>query len=146
MTVFSRRASLEWNGDVVSGTGRVSAESLAFAVPATFPRIAGEPPGATTPEELLAAAQATCFGIGLRSILAQRGGSAQRLHVTATITADKGKGVIRITQSHLEGVIEGLAGIAAAELQAVGMAAESACTISTLLRATVPVTVAVRGA
>ena len=146
MSTFSRRASLEWTGDVTRGTGRVSADSSAFAVPATFPWLAGDPPGATTPEELLAASHATCFGIGLRSILGQRGGSALRLHVTATITAEKARGAIRISASHLEGVVEGLTGIDPSALENIASAAEAACTISTLLRATVPVTFSVRGA
>jgi drug/metabolite transporter superfamily protein YnfA len=55
-----------------------------------------QPAGATTPEELLAASHATYFGIALRSVLAQRGGSADRITTTATLTADKGGGRIRI--------------------------------------------------
>ena len=143
MRHFSRHATLEWSGDVAGGTGPVSADSSAFSLAATFPRIAGDPPGTTTPEELLAASHTTCFGIGLRSILAQRGGSAVRLRVTATITAEKERGAIRITKSHLEGTIEGVAGVDTSKLQDIAAAAESACTISTVLRATVPVTVSV---
>ncbi|MHB1225645.1 MAG: OsmC family protein, partial [Gemmatimonadaceae bacterium] len=118
--------------------------SEAFSVVATFPRLSGEAAGATTPEELLAASHAACFGIGLRSIIAQRGGAASRVLATATITADKGSGAIRIREAHLEGVVEGLTGIDAAALDEVGRAAEEACTISAVLRATVPVTVIVR--
>lgn len=144
MASFSRRAVLDWIGDVPRGTGRVTAGSEAFSVVATFPRLTGEAAGATTPEELLAASHATCFGIGLRSVLAQRGAAARRLLVTATITADKGGGAIRIVAAHLEGVVEELTGIDPAELDEVGRAAEAACTISAVLRATVPVSVSVR--
>jgi lipoyl-dependent peroxiredoxin len=141
MASFQRSATLEWTGDVVHGTGRVVAGSGAFALTATFPRLAGEPAGATTPEELLAASHATCFGIALRSVLAQRGGSADRITTTATLTADKGGGRIRIVAANLEAVVEGLSGFDQVGLDAAAQAAEEACTISTVLRATVPISV-----
>ncbi|HEX2080934.1 MAG TPA: OsmC family peroxiredoxin [Longimicrobium sp.] len=144
MALFSRTALLEWTGDVARGSGGISAGSGAFSVAATFPRLSGEPAGATTPEELLAASHATCFGIGLRSVLAQRGGTASQVRVTATVTADKGSGRIRIQAAHLDGVVHGLAGVDAAALDEIARAAEEACTISAVLRATVPVTVRVR--
>jgi organic hydroperoxide reductase OsmC/OhrA len=55
------------------GSGSVTGSSSRFSVPATFPRVAGEPPGTTTPEEMLAASHAACYGIGLRGLIAQRG-------------------------------------------------------------------------
>src|SRR5687768_2873576 len=144
VALFSRHAALEWEGDVPRGSGHVAAASHAFDVPATFPRLAGEPAGATTPEELLAASHATCFGIGLRSVLATRGGSASRVRVTSTITAEKGGGMIRLRGAHLESVVDGLQGVDADALEEIARAAEDACTISVMLRATVPVTVSVR--
>jgi osmotically inducible protein OsmC len=140
---FSRRASLEWTGDVPRGSGRVTAGSDAFSIGATFPRLAGEPAGTTTPEELLAASHATCFGIALRSVLATRGGSARRIVVTATITADKGGGQILVKASQLDGVVHGLEGVSAAELEALAREAETRCTISQLLRATIPIVLTV---
>lgn len=144
MASFARQAVLEWSGDVPRGSGRVSAGSAAFALASTFPRLAGEPAGATTPEELLAASHATCFGIGLRSVLTARGGSASHVRVTATITAEKGGGAIRLQAAHLDGVVEGLTGVAPATLAEIAEAAEALCTISAVLRATIPVTVEVR--
>ena len=144
MATFSRRATLDWSGDVLRGAGAVTAGSEAFAVGATFPRMRGEPAGSTTPEELLAAAHATCFGIGLRSVIAQRGGTAERVHVTATITAEKGAGVIRLQSSHLVGEVEGLAGVAPEALPDIARAAEEGCTISATIRGTVAISVDVR--
>ena len=144
MTTFTRSATLDWAGDVVRGAGAVSAGSDAFAVAATFPRIRGEPAGCTTPEELLAAAHATCFGIGLRSVIAQRGGTAARVHVTATVTAEKGGGAIRIHASALTGVVEGLAGIAPETLPELARVAEAECTITAAIRGAVAVSVEVR--
>lgn len=146
MAQFSRSAVLEWSGDVLRGSGAVTGASEAFRVAASFPRIAGEPQGTTTPEELLAASHATCFGIGLRSVIAQRGGTATRVRATATITAEKGAQGIRVRGAHLEGVVEGLAGLAPDALEEIGRAAEEGCTISILLRPSIPITVVVRAA
>jgi lipoyl-dependent peroxiredoxin len=139
MASFQRSATLEWTGDVVHGAGRVVAGSGAFALAGTFPRLGGEPPDVTTPEELLAASHATCFGIALRSVLSQRGGSAERITTTATLTADKGGGRIRIVAAHLEAVVEGLSGLDQVGLDAAARAAEEACTISAVLRPTVSI-------
>lgn len=144
MATFTRSASLDWSGDVLHGSGEVSAGSAAFRAGATFPRIRGEPPGSTTPEELLAAAHATCFGIGLRSVIAQRGGAARRLHVTATISADKGAGAIRVQSSRLTGEVEGLEGIDPASLPEIARAAEEGCTISAAIRGAVTITTEIR--
>ena len=144
MATFSRRATLDWSGDVLRGAGAVTAGSEAFAVGATFPRMRGEPAGSTTPEELLAAAHATCFGIGLRSVIAQRGGTAACVHVTATITADKGAGAIRIQSSHPVGEVEGLARVSPEALPDIARAAEEGCTVSAAIRGTVAISVDVR--
>jgi osmotically inducible protein OsmC len=84
MATFSRSSDLEWNGDVTEGTGAVTAGTGAFAAAVIFPTTTGEPAGKTTPEELLAASHATCYGIGLRSLIGRRGGRARRVTVTAT--------------------------------------------------------------
>lgn len=143
MTTFTRSATIDWSGDVLRGTGSVIAGSESFSVPVTFPRLAGEPAGHTAPEELLAASHAVCFGIGLRSVIGQRGGTAQRVRVTATVTADKGGGRIRLVSSHLRGVVEGLAGVEPTALPEIGRAAEEGCTISAAIRGTVAISVEV---
>ena len=144
MATFSRRATIEWTGDVLRGAGTVTAGSETFSAAVIFPRVAAEPPQTTTPEELLAASHATCFGIGLRSVIRQRGGSASRVRVTATITAEKDGGAIRLRSSHLEGEVEGLAGLSPELLPEIARAAEEGCTISAAIRAAVAMTVEVR--
>ncbi len=141
MATFSRHAVAVWTGDVARGTGTVTAGTDAFAVSMTFPRLAGEPPNTTTPEELLAASHANCYAIALRSVLGQRRGAAQRVTVTATVTAEKGMRAIRILSSHLEAIVEGLEGIAPEQLNEIAHAAERECTISSAIRGAVPITV-----
>ncbi len=140
MATFSRRAELRWDGEVVDGRGQVTAGGGAFAVPVTFPSTAGEPPEKTTPEELLAASHATCYGIGLRSLIGRRGGRAQRITVAATVTAEKGPGGIRIQSSHLTGVAEALEKLDDAQLQDIAREVAEGCTISIALRGSVAIT------
>jgi lipoyl-dependent peroxiredoxin len=144
MAVFSRRAVLHWDGEVPEGTGQVIAGSGAFAVGAIFPSIAGDPAGKTTPEELLAASHATCYGIGLRSLIRRRGGRARRVSVTATVTAEKGPQGIRLQSSHLIGIVDGLEGIDESALQQLARETEERCTISVAIRGTVTVSSEVR--
>ncbi|MGH7480772.1 MAG: OsmC family protein [Longimicrobiales bacterium] len=141
---FTRSAEVEWQGEVSRGTGVAVASSGAFRTPVTFPTLRGEPDGTTTPEELLAASHATCYAIGLRSVIARSGGSAARIVVTATVTAEKGSGGIRILRSHLEGLVDGLAGIDSAGLTDCAEAAKLECTITNVLRGSVDVTHDVR--
>jgi lipoyl-dependent peroxiredoxin len=124
----------------MNGSGDVVAESKAFAVPATFPSLTVEPANTTTPEELLAASHAVCYGIGLRGLIARRGGRADRVTVIATITAEKGPHGIRLLSSHLKAVVEGLAGLAEDHLQEIAKLVEEGCTISVALRGNVVIT------
>jgi len=140
MATFSRHAVLEWNGDMMDGAGQVTAGTGAFAVPATFPSTAGEAAGKTTPEELVAASHAMCYGIGLRSLIGRRGGRARRVTVTATITAEKGPSGIRIQSSHLRGEVESLEGIDDEQLQEIAQETRERCTISIALEGTVAIT------
>jgi lipoyl-dependent peroxiredoxin len=140
MATFSRHAVLDWGGDVMHGSGTVAGGTAAFTIPASFPLVVGEPPGVTTPEELLAASHAVCFGIGLRSVIGRRGGKARRVTVQATITAEKGPHGIRIQSSHLHCVVDGLEGIEDARLQEIARATEEGCTISNAIRASVAIT------
>jgi osmotically inducible protein OsmC len=137
---FTRSAELHWDGDVLHGTGTIGAGSGAFTVAARFPSLRGEPPGTTTPEELLAASHAVCYGIGLRSVIGRSGGSASRVVVTATITAEKGPNGIRVRGSHLSAVVEGLEGVDASALADIGRIVEQECTISTVIRGSVEIT------
>ena len=132
--VFERSAELDWQGDIVRGSGSVRAQTASFAVDVTFPSLRGEPAGMTTPEELLAAAHATCYGIGLRSVIARAGASVSRIGVTATITAEKGPQGIRVTRSHLSAVLYDLINLDASALAECANAAKEECTISNALR------------
>ena len=80
------RATAQWEGDLMSGKGKTSAASGTFkdANLGWKARTEGAP-GHTTPEELLAAAHASCFSMALSNGLAKEGHPARRLETTCTV-------------------------------------------------------------
>ena len=140
MATFSRSASLEWTGDVPHGTGMVGAASGSFTIPASFPMTSGDPGSVTTPEELLAASHAVCYGIGLRSMIRRRGGTATRVVVRATVNAEKSAVGIRIRSADLRAFVEGLEGLSTTDLQEIAQTTEDGCTISNAIRSSVMIT------
>lgn len=82
-------ATVVWQGTIARGGGEVSGASGALGpLPVDLPARLGEAVGKTTPEELLAAAHATCFTTALGSALAGRRTPPERLEVRATVTLD----------------------------------------------------------
>jgi lipoyl-dependent peroxiredoxin len=137
-----REASIGWEGTTARGSGVVSAASSgAFELPVTLASRIGEPEDKTSPEELIAAAHASCYVTSLGSELARAGTPPERMTVRCTITMDEiESGDHRIVASHLEAT----AVVPGADAEAVAHAAEAAdagCPISALLRASATVTV-----
>jgi lipoyl-dependent peroxiredoxin len=109
---IERRAHATWDGDLKSGSGHFDLES-SHAVQGqevTFASRFEEPGGKTSPEELIAAAHATCFSMALASGLAQAGTPPRKLETEAVCMLDKTNGGFGITKMHLEvrGQVDGL--------------------------------------
>jgi osmotically inducible protein OsmC len=87
----TRRATATWSGDLPTGNGTVTAATTGIFrdQPTTWASRTGEPEGVTSPEELLAAAHASCFSMACSNILAKAGTPPTRLEVEVTISADK---------------------------------------------------------
>jgi osmotically inducible protein OsmC len=86
-----RRGEATWEGDLMSGSGRVSAVTTGVFtdLPVTWAARTEEAGGKTSPEELLAAAHAACFSMAFSNILAKAGTPPERLEVSAEVTFDK---------------------------------------------------------
>jgi len=134
MATFSRSVTVDWAGSIMEGKGEAKAGSGAFTLPVTFPSRIGEPAGRTSPEELIAAAHASCYAMALNATVGRKGGSIARTHITATVTADKGESGIKLTTSKLQVVAEGLTGIEKSQFADVAREAEKGCPISNALR------------
>jgi osmotically inducible protein OsmC len=107
-----RRASVRWSGNLDLGLGSVSADtSGAFRdLAVTWPSRTEAPEGRTSPEELLAAAHASCFSMALAGTLTREGTPPGDLSVSATVTFQREEGKWSVVSSHLDvrGRIEGL--------------------------------------
>ena len=87
-----RRAHATWEGDLRSGNGSfdLTSSGTITGEPVTFAsRFEPEAGGKTSPEELIAAAHATCVSMALANGLAQDGHPPTRLETDAVCTLDQ---------------------------------------------------------
>lgn len=137
-----READIVWEGTTARGAGVVTAVSSgAFALETTIASRAGDPEGKTSPEELLAAAHASCFVTSLGSELARAGTPPERMRVRCTITMDEVEGAgHRIVASALSA--RAIApGADAESLAQAARDADAGCPFSALIKASATVTV-----
>jgi osmotically inducible protein OsmC len=79
-----------------------SSSGLFSDAPVSWPRrIEADAESTTSPEELLAAAHATCYSMGLSNRLAINGFPAERLDVTAEVTIAQPDQWPSVTESHI---------------------------------------------
>jgi lipoyl-dependent peroxiredoxin len=137
-----REAEIAWEGTTARGAGVVSAASSgAFALPVTIASRVADPGGKTSPEELLAAAHATCYVTSLGSELARAGTPPERLHVHCLITMDEVEGLgHRIVSSTItaRGVAPGADGASFAQA---AEDADAGCPFSSLIKASATVSI-----
>ena len=139
MSASQRSSSVVWEGTIARGAGRLSAHSGAFtALPVTAASRFGEPEGKTSPEELIAAAHATCFTMALGLVLAGEHTPPERLAVDAVITLEEADGSYTITSSELE-VVGRVAGIDQAAFERAAHEAEQTCPVSRALAGSVEI-------
>lgn len=137
-----REAEIDWLGTTARGSGVVRAASTgSFELAATVASRIEIVEGKTSPEELLAAAHATCFVTSFGSELARLAAPPERMHVRCTITMDEvdGKGHFIVASAISASVVA--TGADDAILAAAAAAADEGCPFSALIRASATVTV-----
>ena len=104
-----RRADVTWKGSLMDGSGRIdsSTSGKLDGFDIDWRARSGEAGGKTSPEDLIAAAHASCFAMALSNGLAQAGTPPDELHTSATVTFQPGEGITRI-QLTVEGKVPGL--------------------------------------
>jgi osmotically inducible protein OsmC len=129
-------ARTHWEGDLMTGEGRVTGDSGAFpTVSVDWKARTEDHGGKTSPEELLAAAHSACFSMAFSSRLAKAGAVSISLDVQATATFVVGQGV---TAMRL--VVRGdAAGIDAEKFEELALDAKANCPISKALEGNVEV-------
>jgi lipoyl-dependent peroxiredoxin len=92
-----RRAGVVWQGDLLHGSGTIGeVGSGAFGpLDVSWASRAEEPNGKTSPEELIAAAWASCFAMALSNLLAKGGTPPEKLETSATVTFQPGEGITK---------------------------------------------------
>lgn len=89
MAAVEQRAGVRWIGTVARGEGHLRAGSgVLDGLAVDLPNRRGEAHGRTSPEELIAAAHATCFTMALGAILAGERTPAEVLDVEAVTTLE----------------------------------------------------------
>jgi len=129
-----RSGSAAWQGGIKDGKGTISTESGALkAYPYGFAsRFEGQ--RGSNPEELIAAAHASCFTMALSLILGEAKLTAEQLDTVAKVSLEQVEGGYAITAVHL--VLKGkVPGADQATFEKLAAKAKAGCPVSKLLRA-----------
>lgn len=144
MVQATQQASVQWDGTLAKGSGVITLTGGATgALPVSWASRTGHVSGKTSPEELLAAAHASCFAMAFAHTLEERGTPPQRLSVVADCTfeqTDTGFKVSRLTLA-AEGEVSG---VTQEQFADAARAAEAFCPISNALRGNVDITLTAR--
>ena len=135
-------ANAVWNGNLADGSGRVSSGSSEHLrdLPISWAARTEDPAGRTTPEELLAAAHASCFSMALSADLARAGFTAEQLDVRAEVTFDKVEAGWSVVSSQL--TVRGrVPGADAEAFEAAAQKAKDGCPISRAIKGNVEMSV-----
>lgn len=137
MTV--RTASARYEGFGKPGKGFVSTQSgVLHEQQYGFNTRFEDGPG-TNPEELVAAAHASCFTMALSFALAREGFTDGTLETTAAVTLEQDGAGFTITRSDLT-LTAHVPGIGEAKFQEVAKGAKETCPLSKLLKAEITLT------
>jgi len=130
----TRSGSAKYEGLGKSGKGHVSTQSGVLSdSPYGFNTRFENEPG-TNPEELIAAAHASCFTMALSFALAGKGYEAGTLETSAKVTLDKDGDGFKITKSALT-LNAKVDGISKEEFEAIAADAKANCPVSKVLDA-----------
>ena len=140
MSIARREAEVVWSGTLAGGTGTLSAASGALELPVTWASRTEQPDGKTSPEELIAAAHASCFAMALALVLGENKTPPERVRVSAACTLDEVKGAPRITTVDLA-VRAQVPDLEAAGFERMVEQAAELCPVSNALRGNVKINV-----
>jgi lipoyl-dependent peroxiredoxin len=130
-----RRAEVTWQGSLTEGSGVIeSVGSGAFGpLDVSWPARTEDQGGDTSPEELIAAAHASCYAMAFSNTLNEAGNPPERLHVTAVVSAELGDEGLAVTGSELS-VVGRVPGMDAGEFERLADEGDRSCPVSNALR------------
>ena len=123
----TRNAHAGWVGDLPTGAGQVTLDSSELgSFDITWKARAEAAEGKTSPEELIAAAHASCFAMAFSLFLSEEGKAADYVNTAAAVTFVPGTG---ITTSHLT-LATKIPGISQEDFARIAETAKSGCPVS----------------
>ncbi len=123
----TRTAHTVWNGDLISGSGQTTLDSSGLGTfDVTWKARTEAAEGKTSPEELIAAAHASCFSMAFSNMLAEAGHAPEEINTKADVTFVPGTG---ITGSHLT-MSAKVPGLSEEEFQRIAGEAKVGCPVS----------------
>ncbi|MGH2534520.1 MAG: OsmC family peroxiredoxin [Thermomicrobiales bacterium] len=137
-----RSATTVWDGDLLNGSGVLNTGTGVIKDQAvSWPARTEDPGGKTSPEELLAAAHASCYAMALSHALSTAGTPPERLEVTAKVGfGPKDGGGMEVKYSNLS-VSGRVPGLDQAGFEEAAKQGEAGCPISNALRGNIPISV-----
>jgi lipoyl-dependent peroxiredoxin len=137
-----RTATVTWKGSLANGSGTASSGSsdTFLDLPVSWASRTEAPDGRTSPEELLAAAHASCFAMALSGDLGRAGTPPEHLHVEAEVTFDKQDAGWTVVSSALT-VLGHVPGATRESFAEAAAAAKDGCPISRALAGNVALSV-----
>ena len=128
------RADATWEGDLINGGGHVKPASGAFGeLPISWASRAERQHGRTSPEELIAAAHASCYNMAFSNGLAKAGHKPEHLDTTSEIEFVPGTGITTATLT-VRGHVHGISND---EFQKLAEEAKEGCPVSKALHGNV---------
>ena len=132
MSDIQRQATAHWNGSLRNGSGKISTGSgvlreVSYSVPSRFENGKG-----TNPEELIAAAHASCFSMMLAKLLGDAKRTPRQIVTKATLTLAQRENRWKISKIHLDSEVSGDS-LESVMLKQIAEQAKEQCPISVLL-------------
>jgi lipoyl-dependent peroxiredoxin len=138
-----RRAEATWQGSLIEGSGTIDSTTSGVLAGQglNWKARSEDAPGSTTsPEDLIAAAHASCFAMALSNVLAKAGTPPDEVKTSATVTFQPGEGITKIALT-VEGRVPG---VDADAFRAAAEDAKENCPVSQALAAVGEITLDAR--
>ena len=139
---ITRHAEVSWSGDLQTGSGTINyVSSVAFSrLPVTWASRTEDHNGRTSPEELIAAAHASCFSMAFSARLGKNGTPPAKLDTKVVISFAKGDAGWKIATSTI--TVKGdVPGIDLETFKALAEDAKDNCPVSVALKGNVDLVV-----
>ncbi len=138
MATAERQANVNWSGDLQSGSGTfdLASSGVLERSPVSFATRSEDPDGNTSPEELIAAAHASCYAMAFSNVLGEGGNPPDELNVSANCILDLDSLKVSTVVLDVRGKVPGMD---ESDFQSAAEQAEQMCPVSNALRGNVDI-------